>query len=90
LSGEDAAAAHRTIAALIHDGQPAAVEIGRRVESVGRTATPADDLRQLRAVVVLERIGGEVAKRVLKTLAAGPYESRATAEAQAALKRLGR
>lgn len=89
LSGDDAVTAHRAIAALIHDGQPAAAEIGRRVESVGRTVTPADDLRQLRAVVVLERIGGDVAKRVLKVLAAGPHESRATAEAHAALKRLG-
>lgn len=89
LAGDDAVAAHRAIAALIHDGQPAAAEIGRRVETAGRTATPADELRQLRAVVVLERIGGDMAKRVLKVLAAGPHESRATAEAQAALKRLG-
>jgi WD40 repeat protein len=89
LGSEDAVAAHRAIASLIHDGPAAAAEIGRRVEVVGRTATPADDLRQLRAVVVLERIGGEVAKRVLKVLAAGPHEARATAEALAALKRLG-
>jgi WD40 repeat protein len=89
LGGDDAITAHRAIAGLIHDGQPAATEIGRRVESVGRTASPADELRQLRAVVVLERIGGDVAKRVLKVLAAGPHESRATTEAQAALRRLG-
>jgi WD40 repeat protein len=89
LSRDDAVAAHRAIVGLIHDGQPSAIQIGRRVEAVGRTATPADELRQLRAVVVLERIGGDVAKRVLKVLAAGPHESRPTAEAQAALRRLG-
>jgi len=89
LAADDAVAAHRAIASLINDGQPAAAEIGRRVESVGRTSTAVDELRQLRAVVVLERIGGDVAKRVLKVLAAGPHESRATTEAQAALKRLG-
>ena len=67
----------------------AAIEIGKRIADVGRTPTPADELRQLRAIVVLERLGGDVAKRVLKLLAAGPTESRVTTEAQAALRRLG-
>ena len=50
---------------------------------------PAATLRQLRALVALERIGTEEARTVLRGLAAGAADARLTQEAAAALRRLG-
>jgi hypothetical protein len=43
--------------------------------------------RQVRAVEVLERVGGADARRVLEALARGAPEARLTQEAKAALAR---
>jgi hypothetical protein len=48
----------------------------------------AEQLRAIRAVAVLEQIGGAEARKVLARLAAGAAGVRLTQEAQAGLKRL--
>jgi len=48
----------------------------------------AEELRALRAVELLERIGTPPAQELLRSLAAGPPVARLTREAQAALNRL--
>jgi WD40 repeat protein len=50
----------------------------------------ADKVRPVRAVEVLERLGTPAARRVLRKVAGGNPAARLTAEAQEALKRLGR
>jgi len=52
------------------------------------TVTDGEQLRRLRAIQVLESIGTEGAREILKTLASGFRGSRATLDAQAALARL--
>jgi hypothetical protein len=47
-----------------------------------------EKLRQIRAIMVLERIGNAEARRVLEGLAEGASEARQTREAKAAVKRL--
>jgi hypothetical protein len=70
------------------------LEVARRVEVLlARLEGPVTDperLRQLRAVEVLEWIGGEEARRQLRALAAGDAEARLTREATATLRRLDR
>lgn len=56
-----------------------------KLESGGR---PPDQLRMLRGVEVLERIGIPEARQVLESLARGASEARLTQEAKAALARL--
>jgi hypothetical protein len=51
-------------------------------------AKNADQLRQVRAVMVLERIGDGESKSLLRQWAAGPAGALLTTEAAAALKRL--
>ncbi len=67
-------------------------EVRRRlaiVLEVSRAAVPpADVVRDLRAVAVLERIGSDDAKELLKTLAAGTPGAQLTREAKGALQRL--
>jgi hypothetical protein len=67
-------------------------EVRRRLQRLldaPRSAVPAADVvRQLRAVAVLERIGSDEARRLLRTLADGAPAARLTREAQASLKRL--
>jgi WD40 repeat protein len=63
------------------------VELLEAAES-GRLA--GDTLRTLRAIEVLERIGSQAARQVLKALADGAADSRLTLEAKASLERLGR
>jgi hypothetical protein len=74
-------------------GKPS-LECRRRLELLVQTAeaplSPGEPLRRLRALVVLERIGEERARGVLRTLAGGEPEARLTQEARAALERLGR
>jgi RNA polymerase sigma factor (sigma-70 family) len=72
-------------------GKPS-LEARRRLERLlnrleGDTP-PAETVRQIRAVEVLESIGGLEARRVLSKLAAGPPEWRLTQEARAAVRRL--
>jgi RNA polymerase sigma factor (sigma-70 family) len=64
----------------------------RRIEKALATLTdvpPANKLRDLRAVEVLERIGTPEAKQLLEKLARGAPEARLTREAKAALARPG-
>jgi WD40 repeat protein len=69
-------------------------EVRKRVEglldALKPGATPAKDLRRLRAVEVLERVGTAAAKDVLGGLAKGARGARLTREAEESLERLGR
>jgi hypothetical protein len=62
----------------------------RATSIVPLSADPQSDglVRELRAVEVLERIGGPEAEEVLETLVQGAAEARLTREACAALRRL--
>jgi RNA polymerase sigma factor (sigma-70 family) len=53
-----------------------------------RAALPAEQVRQIRAVMILEQIGNGEAKILLRRWAGGPVGARLTLEASAALKRL--
>jgi WD40 repeat protein len=70
------------------------LEMRRRIEAILDTVKgvtlSAEDLRQLRAVIVLERIGLEEARSVLRDLAGGAADAPLTREARAALDRLAR
>jgi hypothetical protein len=72
------------------EGRPS-LELGRRLRAI--LAEPkrpsADDLRMLRAIAVLERIGTPEARRILEKLSGGAAV-RETREARAALQRLKR
>jgi WD40 repeat protein len=69
-------------------------EVRRRVElllsKLEETAVPADLLRPLRALEILERIGTAEARQVLAALAEGDPGAALTQQAQAALERLQR
>jgi len=70
----------------------ASLEVRLRVKRIleqkqGATIT-AEQLRQIRAVMVLERIGDGESKNLLKRWAGGPVGALLTREASAALKRL--
>ncbi len=62
--------------------------VTRLLEQRRRPALPAEQIRQVRAVMVLERIGDGAAKDLLQRWASGPAGARLTMEAAAALKRL--
>jgi hypothetical protein len=69
------------------------LEVRRRIEGLlarcAETAVPApEQLRVLRALEVLERIGSAEARRILQTLAGGAAEARLTREAAASARRL--
>lgn len=70
------------------------VESKRRIEELLRKmpeslpSPPPEQLRQLRALAVLEYAGTPAAKKCVETLAAGIAEARLTREAKAALQRL--
>jgi WD40 repeat protein len=72
------------------EGKPS-LELRRRVQAIlaGPKKPLAEDLRTLRAIAVLERIGTPEAQRILEKLAEGAA-CRETQEAQAALQRLKR
>jgi RNA polymerase sigma factor (sigma-70 family) len=96
---EEAAAALQRLAELAApalrqalDGKPSA-EVRRRVprllEQIDGDKTP-EQLRSLRAVEVLERLGTPEARKVLEELAKGTPEAHQTQEATASLHRLAR
>jgi hypothetical protein len=64
------------------------VRARRLLEQRRAAALPAEQVRQIRAVMVLERIGSSEAKGLLKRWAGGPMGARLTTEAAAASKRL--
>jgi RNA polymerase sigma factor (sigma-70 family) len=68
------------------------LDMRRRLERLLERAAviPPEDLRQLRAIQVLEYAGTPEAKRLLERLAKGPEDARLTREAQASLGRLRR
>jgi hypothetical protein len=68
------------------------LDTSRRLEQLLERAAmiPSEELRQLRAIQVLEHVGTAEAKRLLETLAKGPEDARLTREAQASLGRLHR
>ena len=66
------------------------LELRRNIEmllSSPRRMSP-EELRQIRAITVLEQIGDAAARRVLQRLTEGAAEARQTREAKAALQRL--
>jgi RNA polymerase sigma factor (sigma-70 family) len=68
---------------------PEAKRVVRAVlEKVRGLVYDPEQLRQMRALEVLERVGDEDARRVLETLAGGAPEARSTREAKSALERL--
>jgi RNA polymerase sigma factor (sigma-70 family) len=75
------------------DGKPS-LEARRRLERLLSrpeiASLPAETVRQIRAVEVLESIGDREAQRVLNKLAAGPPEWRLTQEARATVRRLSK
>ena len=74
------------------DNPPSAEAERRLKDLLGRLdglVLPAEQVRFVRAVKVLEEIGSPDAQRVLKTLADGAAEVRSTREAKAAVQRLG-
>jgi WD40 repeat protein len=86
-------AASRQLASMRYRAEPTlrkalenkpSLEVRRRIESIlaGPRRPPTEDLRRLRAIAVLERIGTPEARRILEKLS--------EAEAQAALRRLQR
>jgi WD40 repeat protein len=64
------------------------VRIEAVLAALARQALSPEELRQLRAVQALERVGTPAARRVLESLAAGWPVARQTREARAALTRL--
>jgi hypothetical protein len=64
------------------------LRVTRILEQRRGAAIGAEQIRQVRAVMVLERIGDGGAKDLLKRWATGPAGARLTTEAAAALKRL--
>lgn len=73
--------------------QPSA-ELHKRLEElIAKLSVPGpvsgEDLRRVRAVEVLERIGTPDARKLLEVLAKGAASAASTAEARAALERLG-
>ena len=68
------------------------LEVRRRVKRIleqkRETPITPEQLRQIRAVMVLERIGDGGSKNLLKRWAGGPVGALLTVEASAALKRL--
>jgi WD40 repeat protein len=64
------------------------LRVKRILEEKHRAAITSEQLRQIRAVRVLELIGDGESKNLLKRWAGGPVGARLTLEASAALKRL--
>jgi hypothetical protein len=71
------------------EGSPP-LEFRRRLERLPGLLVSPDQLRALRAVEVLEHLGGPEARRLLEELAKGAGAARLTREAKATLARLER
>jgi WD40 repeat protein len=75
------------------EGKPS-VDLRKRLQTLlddlSNGPAPADLLRRVRAVTVLETVGSEKARELLKKLAAGADHDDATLDARAALRRLER
>jgi hypothetical protein len=63
--------------------------VRRLLEQRRRAVLPPEQIRQVRAVMVLERIGDGEAQSLLRRWAGGPAGARLTTEAAAALQRMG-
>jgi WD40 repeat protein len=75
------------------DGKPSAEvakQARRLLEELEEPVTDPEQLRQLRAVEVLERLGTPAAREILETLAKGDPKARVTQEAKASLERLAK
>jgi RNA polymerase sigma factor (sigma-70 family) len=70
------------------DSAEVRVRVTQILEERQQAAIPLEQIRQIRAVTALERIGDSEAKDLLKRWAGGPVAARLTMEAAAALKRL--
>jgi hypothetical protein len=72
--------------------KPPSLELRRRVKELldGLNQLPAEQVRGIRAVEVLEHTGSSEAPQVLRSLAQGTPEARLTREAKASLKRLAK
>ena len=72
--------------------RPESLEVRLRVKRIleqkQAVPIPSEQLRQIRAVMIVERIGDGESKNLLKRWAGGPAGARLTREASAALKRL--
>jgi RNA polymerase sigma factor (sigma-70 family) len=64
------------------------VRVQKILEQKQTAAIPSEQLRQVRALTVLEQIGDDESKKLLKRWAGGPVGARLTVEAAAALNRL--
>ena len=64
------------------------LQVLKHAEAVQTSVPPAALVQRLRALAVLERIGSEEARELLRDLAAGAADARLTQEAAAALRRL--
>src|SRR5262249_14676532 len=73
-------------------GKKPPLDVTRRLErlldQVANAALPADTLRQIRAIEVLESLATPAADRLLERLAGGAPEARQTKEAKAVLARV--
>jgi RNA polymerase sigma factor (sigma-70 family) len=63
-------------------------EMRRRIERVLEKLENSEDVRQGRAIVILEQIGTSEARQILTSLARGAAEARLTREVKGALQRL--
>jgi RNA polymerase sigma factor (sigma-70 family) len=98
LAGTDAAGAYRAIWALAAAPERVVPFLADRLKPIA-SDDPAKDislgplakgetLRRLRAIAVLEKIGGPAVRRVLERMASGLDGARETRDARAALRRL--
>jgi WD40 repeat protein len=100
LADPDSRRAQRAAWTLVAPGQPALSWIQEHLPAVQAADSPGADLplqepvtqpemlQQLRAVAVVERIGGPAAREVLASLAKGSAQARLTREAKVAVERL--
>jgi hypothetical protein len=94
---EDAGMAYRAVLALANVPDQAVPILRARLKPSGTPDKKSDvlalrpeQLRELRALEVLERLGNTEAHKVLKDLAQGTAEAWLTREARAALQRMER
>lgn len=83
--------AERAARKALADGKLSAeqrLRIGRLIEKVGGPSLPPEELRALRGVEALERLGRPDGLRLLEELAKGPADAPLTREAKAAVERL--